>query len=130
MKKINATKNEVQPAPGPVETATGILGQLLTFTKQLAASETDPEIQIPALSKALGQRIEELKKVLPQAFRETSSKLAGGGRDEKLRIEEKIKVLHAQAATAMEVLQKAKARTADEMGNLTRTVRAIRAYSA
>jgi hypothetical protein len=132
MSRAGSPKSEVRSDPGPVETAAGILSQLLMFTRQLAASQSDPAIQIPALSRALGRRTEELKKVLPQALRAASSKPAGRNEaaDEKRRIHEMISELHAQAASTVDLFQNAKTRTLDELGRLSRVNRAIRAYSA
>ncbi|MFZ2448696.1 MAG: hypothetical protein WAW37_20225 [Syntrophobacteraceae bacterium] len=116
----------------PVENATGILGQLLKYTQQLAASENDPRIDIAALSESCGQRLEDLKKVLPRALKDLASRQERTGCDpgEKSKILAKMKALHDQTRLSSEVLERARDKTAKQMANLSKSRRAIRAYSA
>lgn len=108
----------IEPADA-IETAAGILGQLEKYISQLAASENDPEVDVAALTEACGQRLVDLKSVLPRALKD---------RDRGPELARAAKGLEADIVSCSEVLQKARARAAKEIESISRSRRAIHAY--
>lgn len=105
----------------PVRTASGILVQLLSYTRQMAEYENNADINVPALSKACGQRLEDLKKVLPQALKEL---------DCQSDIRELIKEIQVQLVSSIRVVEKAKVEASLELMDFSTKKRALRAYSS
>ena len=99
------------------EQAAAILEQLLKYTRQLAAYENDRQVDVHALSEACGQRIEDLKLMLPE-----------GGLSANSKLRELFRELHAQTQLCTELLEVELARIASGIDNLSKTKRAIRAY--
>lgn len=97
-----------------------ILGQILQYTEQIAASERNPDVDVSILSDACGRRLEELKTVLPHATLDPEQKAA---------VAETVKRIQAQITLCVEVLGTARAKAAVELESYAKTRRAIRAYA-
>jgi hypothetical protein len=112
------------------EAASGILGQLLKYTEQLAGSENDPSVDVQALSKACDRRLAELKKILSKNARTPSPKLGQNGEvpNNNAKLIEMIRELHLQVQNCKEILEKKRTRVGDKIDNLSKTKRAITAY--
>ena len=112
------------------EEASGILGQLLKYTEQLAGCENDPSVDVQALSKACDRRLAELKKILgnnstppPQQWVQT-----GEVPNTNVKLLGMIRELHLQIQRCKEILEKKRARAGAQIESLSKTKRAIRAY--
>jgi len=111
--------------------AAPILEQLLKYTKQLASYETDPSVDVVALSRACGRRIEDLKKILPEQVGCLSGMRTGGGtppRDERLAA--MLEELFRQTAVCSKIFEKERSKAASQMEGIVRSRRAIKAYGA
>jgi len=107
--------------------ASGILGQLLKYTEQLAGCENDPNVDVQALSEACDRRLAELKKILSKSARAPSQHSAQTG-EVNVKLVGMIRELHQQIQRCKEILEKKRARVAGELDGLSKTKRAIRAY--
>lgn len=112
------------------EEASGILGQLLKYTEQLAGCEDDPSVDVQALSKACDRRLAELKKILSNNSRTPSRNSVQTGEvpNNNVRLLGMIRELHQQIQRCKEILEKKRARAGDQVESLSKTKRAIRAY--
>jgi hypothetical protein len=112
-----------------IEYAVSILDQLLEYTKQIAASGSDPQVDVIALSRACGKRLEELKKVLP----ERSLDLPETGKAEdgaSSSLSKMIAELYANTQVCTEILQKELVKTEAELQSISKIKRAISAYNS
>jgi len=116
----------------PVRSAAGILDQILEYTRQLAASKSDPTVDVMALADACADRLEGLKIVLPQALRELDLKPehTAEGSKEKKKISQKIRHILDQTLVCQEILGKVRAQISTDIERLSTSKRAIRAYSS
>jgi len=112
------------------EEASGILGQLLKYTEQLAGCEKDPNVDVQALSAACDRRLAELKKILSRSAKTPSQHTVQTGEvpNSNVKLIGMIRELHLQIQRCKEILEKKRARVADELEGLSKTKRAIRAY--
>jgi len=112
------------------EEASGILAQLMKYTEQLAGCENDPNVDVRALSKACDRRLAELKKILSKSARAPSETTMKTGQvpNTNTKLIEMIRELHLQIQRCKEILEKKRARVADELQSMSKTKRAIRAY--
>ncbi len=111
---------EIGTSVDPVRSSTDILAQLLSYTRQMAAYETKSDVNIAALTRACGSRLEDLKKVLPGALE--SSK-------DKTGIQGLIREVQAQVELSTKVVEKIKVEASRKLASLSKTRNAIRAYS-
>jgi hypothetical protein len=111
------------------EEASSILGQLLKYTEQLAGCENDPSVDVRALSEACDRRLAELKRILSKNSKPLSQNSGQGTTtNSNVKLVGMIKELHLQIQRCKEILEKKRARVADELEGLSKTKRAIRAY--
>ncbi len=108
--------------------AEAILDQLLKFTTQLAAAETDPEVDVKAISEACAGRIEDLKRLLPNDLRGSPVANKTNHQPPDSKLIDKIRDLHSRTKTCLEILERKKTRAAAGMHDLSRTKQAITAY--
>ena len=114
-----------------IRSATGILSQLLKYIQQLRASESDPGVDVAALSEACGQRLEDLKLILPMAIKDAAgTEGAGGASLKESDIAEKIRELQEQTELCIEVLERGRDKSAGKLKDFLTARRVIRAYSA
>ncbi|MEN6438096.1 MAG: hypothetical protein ABFD97_05895 [Syntrophobacter sp.] len=110
---------EVDTSEDPVRTSSRILAQLLSYTRQMSAYDKNPDINVAALTSACEQRLEDLKKVLPQALESMKDKSS---------IQGSVRAVQAQLILSMDVVEKAKAEASRQLIGLSKTRHAIRAY--
>ena len=103
-----------------LDRAESILDQLLKFTAQLAEIEQDPEVDAKALTFACAQRLDDLKRLIPQDLKTLPPA--------KNEILEKMHELYSQTQVCLEVLGKKSSRAAAKLQCLTKKKRAIMAY--
>jgi hypothetical protein len=104
-----------------LDCAESILDQLLKLTAQLAEIEKDPEVDAKALSDACAQRLDDLKRLIPQDLK--------GLPPAKNEVLEKMHDLYSQTHVCLEILGKKSSRAAARLQLLTKKKRAIMAYS-
>ncbi|MCE5334555.1 MAG: hypothetical protein LLG06_08170 [Desulfobacteraceae bacterium] len=100
--------------------ATQIFEQLMKYTAQLANYESDPRIDVVALSRACNRRIQELKGILSDS--------APPNRDP--RFDGMLEELQRQAQICSDILQKERSKLSSQMAFMTKSRRAVRAYKA
>ncbi len=104
-----------------IDQAESILDQLLKFTAQLAELENDPQVNIRALSDACAKRLDDLKRLMPQDLKHSTSPTS--------EVLEKMRDLYARTQTCLGILERKNNRVAAELQHLSRTKHAITAYN-
>jgi hypothetical protein len=105
-----------------MDQAESILDQLLKFTAQLTELENDPQVDVKALSNACAKRLDDLKRLLPQGLKSSPSPTS--------EVLEKMRDLYARTQVCLAILERKNNRVAAEIQSLTKTKKAINAYSA
>jgi len=106
--------------PDWLDSAEGIVDQLLKFTAQFAEIEQDPGVNARALADACGRRLEDLKQLLPNDL----SCL----REERNELLEKLRELYGQTQVCLKILEKKSVKAGTKVHSLTKTKRALGAY--
>lgn len=104
--------------PQEILRATAILEQLLKYTKQLAAFENDPGVDVVALSQACTRRIEDLKTIMPDRLEDCPD--AG--------LVKMVEDLHSQTRHCTEMLERKLESTGYQLEGFSKRKKAISAY--
>jgi len=111
----------LDPTKTPAEQAACILGQMLKYTRQMAAFETRPDVDIRVLSEARDRRLADLKTVLPVV-------LDGPDQPGRAQVVELVKTLYEETGACSARMERKRDEVGGSMHHLTRTRTAIRAY--
>lgn len=104
------------------------MGQLQKYVQQLATSESDPTVDIAALSNACGERFEDLKLVLPKAMEAADTKTAGNSTAQEPDLVQRIVELQDELESCIKVLERGRDSAARELKEFMKARKAIKAY--